>query len=665
MRRKFSTYFLLAALCLFRFAILSAQDGGEMSVRDFYLAETDLDANTAGTMMYDQNGEVCAIIKLETSLDGFTFDVGSLGVRDVKRVGGELWIYVPFGIRRITLSHPQLGVIRDYAFPVRIEKARTYIMKLNAKLGNRVYDNSHQQEFILQITPPDARVTINGMAVQLDSTGRYAQSLAFGLYDVTVQREDYHTLTFQQQIDNLTEPHVKEILMKQDYGWLSIPKYTNETVWIDNEKIAYNSGDVLKLKSGHYRISRKLPLYKLHETAIEVKDSVVFILDTPMYELNARNVQLSAPDESEIWVDSTRVGMGYWEGLIEFGRHSISARKRGHRSGEIEVDVFGSGPETVAIPAPVPAYGTLTVAVDPAPAEVFVDGVSKGQAPNSFVLPIGQHSISIRRSGMDTENYDIYLAEGQTVPLDVHLITTLTVTLQSYADDTEVRIDGEEAGKTPFTVKIPAGYHHVQATHSQFRKFDKNIDFNNPGTVFLKMKPHYTHSSAFYIDLQAALPGGIFAGGALGIYAKKFNVEATALYGLQATDQIFWNSTEATAEPSVFTYKPLIAGARAGIEFPISMKLSLTPRVGANLVYAMGTPEGRPAFDASMASAIAAAVDLRFTVALVGPIYLKVQPEYDIKVWQSSLYEELSEVSPTIGSWTNGFRIGLGFSFIF
>ena len=92
-----------------------------MSVRAFYLAETDLDANTAGTMMYDQNGEVCAIIKLETSLDGFTFDVGSLGVRDVRRVGGELWIYVPFGVRRITLSHPQLGVIRDYQFPVPIE----------------------------------------------------------------------------------------------------------------------------------------------------------------------------------------------------------------------------------------------------------------------------------------------------------------------------------------------------------------------------------------------------------------------------------------------------------------------------------------------------------------------------------------------------------------
>ena len=99
-------------------------------VRDFYLDVKDLDAGRPGTMMYDHDGKACAIIKLETYLDGFTIDVGSLGVRDVKRVGGELWIYVPAGVRRITLTHPQFGKIRDYAFPVRIEKARTYIMKL-------------------------------------------------------------------------------------------------------------------------------------------------------------------------------------------------------------------------------------------------------------------------------------------------------------------------------------------------------------------------------------------------------------------------------------------------------------------------------------------------------------------------------------------------------
>ena len=663
MRRKISRLLLLALCLLAGLSPLSAQDG-EMSVRAFYLAETDLDANTAGTMMYDQNGEVCALIKLETSLDGFTFDVGSLGVRDVQRVGGELWIYVPFGVRRITLSHPQLGVIRDYQFPVPIEKARTYIMQLNAKLGNRVYDNEHRQELILQVTPPDAEVLINGMGVKLDSTGRFSQELAFGVYDITVQRPDYHTVTIQQQIDSPDMAHYREVVMKQDYGWLSIPGYDGETVWVDNDIVNYAQGDVLKLKSGHYLLARKKPLYKRHVTAIEIKDSVVFVLDTPQYELYARTVDISAADGSEIWIDTTKVGDGRWQGLVEYGQRTFSARKRGHRSTEQIVEVTESGPQTVSLAAPIPAYGTLAVRVDPSPAEVYVDDSFKGQAPDNFVLPIGEHEVQVRRSGMDTEYYHIDLPEGETISLDVHLITTLTVNVTTYTEGTDVYIDGEFAGKTPFTVKIPAGKHRVVADSKQFKHFDQDVDFDNPGTMMLRMKPRYTHKGAFYLDLHAAFPS-FAAGGALGFYAGKFNMEATALYGLTATEQIYWNTTDASSEPSVFTYKPLIAGARMGLEIPFSMGMSLTPRVGANLIMAMGTPQGVPSFDASRATAMAAVADLRFTARLAGPVYLKVQPEYSFKFQEGDLFKTLSEVSPAVKGWASGFRCTVGLSFIF
>ena len=53
---------------------LATAYGQEMSVQSFYLAETDLTANTPGTMREDQNGDLCALIKVETSHDGFSFD---------------------------------------------------------------------------------------------------------------------------------------------------------------------------------------------------------------------------------------------------------------------------------------------------------------------------------------------------------------------------------------------------------------------------------------------------------------------------------------------------------------------------------------------------------------------------------------------------------------
>lgn len=136
---------------VFQFSLLNAQ---EMSVKSFYLAETDLTANTPGTMIYDQNGNVCALIKVETTLDGFSFDVGSLGISETKRVGGEIWLYVPFGIRKLTLSHPQLGVIRDYQIPCPIERGRTYIMSLVTGTVRTIVEHAVSKQFLyVEIEP--------------------------------------------------------------------------------------------------------------------------------------------------------------------------------------------------------------------------------------------------------------------------------------------------------------------------------------------------------------------------------------------------------------------------------------------------------------------------------------------------------------------------------
>ena len=51
-----------------------------ISVSSFNLLDTDLTANTAGTMETDQNGETAALIKVVTTQTGFTFDGGSMGI---------------------------------------------------------------------------------------------------------------------------------------------------------------------------------------------------------------------------------------------------------------------------------------------------------------------------------------------------------------------------------------------------------------------------------------------------------------------------------------------------------------------------------------------------------------------------------------------------------
>jgi len=84
-----------------------------LSVQSFQLLPNDLDARVHYPKK-DQNNEVSALIKVVTTQTGFSFDVGSLGVVAQEQKSGEIWVYVPRGVQRITITHPQLGVLRNY-----------------------------------------------------------------------------------------------------------------------------------------------------------------------------------------------------------------------------------------------------------------------------------------------------------------------------------------------------------------------------------------------------------------------------------------------------------------------------------------------------------------------------------------------------------------------
>ena len=87
MNAHFLKYYLRAIIfcslfCL-SFADLSAQN---ISVKSFRLLETDLTANTAGTMKRDQNNEVAALIKIVTTETGFSFEGSSLDLSQPSRL---------------------------------------------------------------------------------------------------------------------------------------------------------------------------------------------------------------------------------------------------------------------------------------------------------------------------------------------------------------------------------------------------------------------------------------------------------------------------------------------------------------------------------------------------------------------------------------------------
>ena len=135
--KKLALIFILAALA--GIAAFGQSDTSEFYVQSFKKLEWDLDARSNYPML-DQNNRRAALIKVVIPDTGFDFDVGAMGVVGVREEVGEIWVYVPAGVRKITIKHKSYGIIRDYEFNCPIESASVYELRLHvpARVRNTV-----------------------------------------------------------------------------------------------------------------------------------------------------------------------------------------------------------------------------------------------------------------------------------------------------------------------------------------------------------------------------------------------------------------------------------------------------------------------------------------------------------------------------------------------
>ena len=116
----------VAALVILMAAALEVR-AQQFSVESFRVLPNDVSAFI--NPVRDLNDEDCGLVKVIGSED-FAFST-PLGI--VKRVDniGEIWLYLPRGSRKITIKHPEWGVLRDYTFPERIDSHITYELRLD------------------------------------------------------------------------------------------------------------------------------------------------------------------------------------------------------------------------------------------------------------------------------------------------------------------------------------------------------------------------------------------------------------------------------------------------------------------------------------------------------------------------------------------------------
>lgn len=241
---------------------------------------------------------------------------------------------------------------------------------------------------------------------------------------------EYGSLRYEQKI----EVNKSQISFRQNVNTeVSKPQFVvfavepkNAVVMIENKLYTPEHGFVTAvLQRGTYNYTVSVVGYIPQSGTFTVAgEKVEKIINL---KADAATVTLTTSNNAEIWVNGVRKGVGSWSGLLSSGTYIFEARKEGHKAGSISQTIDSKLPtQSYEIPAPQPITGSIDIISTPAMADITIDGKTVGRTPISLQdVLIGNHNITLSKSGYNTYSQSITITEGQSATL------TATLTAQS------------------------------------------------------------------------------------------------------------------------------------------------------------------------------------------------------------------------------------------
>jgi len=331
-------------LLVFTFLCVLSANAQDISVTEFYLDEKDLTANGRHAVE-DQNGDKCALIRVQTTQKGFHFDVGSSGITKIEYDHvGEIWLWVPFGIKHISIRHQQLGSLPNYDFPINIQKARTYIMKItHDQVFVTNYDDTKKQKLSIKITPANASLFLNGMSVDLDSRGEATREMAHGQFTYKVEAQGYYPKEGQVVVNDKEHSLIINDL-KPIKGKLSVhvnPYSAN--VSVDGRSIGRSTLEPVELQIGPHEVQVSSNGYKTETRTVTITENQTTDINVTLTQV-ATFKFTSSPNGASISVNKQSLGTSPCSKELTTGTYTIKATKAGYKDFVKSMQLSSSDP---------------------------------------------------------------------------------------------------------------------------------------------------------------------------------------------------------------------------------------------------------------------------------------------------------------------------------
>ena len=237
-------------VCIGMACRMYGQNEPVLSVTEFKLNETDMTAQRPGTSKTDVNGKKAAIIKLRAFGKGYNFDYGTYGkVADPERHGAEIWLYVPDGAMKISITHQDYGSLKDYYYPEPIKGGRVYEMLLDPGVGRFVNITAREE---------GAKVFVDGRYI--GDTPLANEYIMRGKHHVKVEKG---RLVGEQDIvvgDGIAPDYRIELIDQSPHYARVTVKVDNDKeaeIWCDGERKGYGQWMAELYEGTYYIVTRK------------------------------------------------------------------------------------------------------------------------------------------------------------------------------------------------------------------------------------------------------------------------------------------------------------------------------------------------------------------------------------------------------------------------
>jgi len=124
--------------------------------------------------------------------------------------------------------------------------------------------------------------------------------------------------------------------------------------------------------------------------------------------------------------------------------------------------------------------GTITVDSYPKGADVYIDGVKKGETPITITgLKVGMYEVEVKKEGYKPEVFEKKLDKDNQKQLVIANLTHKTFTLEitSYPTEAEVYVDGIKKGLTPISIDdLLFGKHFIEVKKENFSTWSKEME---------------------------------------------------------------------------------------------------------------------------------------------------------------------------------------------